>query len=64
VGVDELRRLRGFTVLPLVAIGGITRINAHNVLAAGADSVAIIGDLIPQDGSIHSRVREWVAVLK
>jgi thiamine-phosphate pyrophosphorylase len=64
VGVDELRRLRGFTVLPLVAIGGITRINAHNALAAGADSVAIIGDLIPQDGSIHSRVREWVAVLK
>jgi thiamine-phosphate pyrophosphorylase len=64
VGIDELRRLRGFTVLSLVAIGGITRANALEVLAAGADSVAIIGDLIPQDGSIHSRVREWVSVLK
>jgi thiamine-phosphate pyrophosphorylase len=63
VGIDELRRLRGFTVLSLVAIGGITRANALDVLAAGADSVAIIGDLIPQDGSIHSRVREWVSVL-
>jgi thiamine-phosphate pyrophosphorylase len=63
VGVGELRRLRGFTALPLVAIGGITLANAPDVLAAGADSVAIIGDLIPQDGSIHSRMREWVSLL-
>jgi thiamine-phosphate pyrophosphorylase len=64
VGVRELRRLRGFTVLPLVAIGGITRTNALDVLAAGADSVAIIGDLIPQNGSVHSRVRQCVSVVK
>jgi thiamine-phosphate pyrophosphorylase len=64
VGIDELRRLRGFTVLSLVAIGGITRANALDVLAAGADSVAIIGDLLPPDGPIRSRIREWVSVLK
>jgi thiamine-phosphate pyrophosphorylase len=63
VGIDELRRLRGFTALPLVAIGGITRANALDVLEAGADSVAIIGDLLPPDASIRSRVREWVSVL-
>jgi len=63
VGLLELRRLRGFTAVPLVAIGGITRANAPEVLAAGADSVAIIGDLIPWDGSIHSRVREWISIL-
>jgi thiamine-phosphate pyrophosphorylase len=64
VGTEELRRLRRFTALPLVAIGGITRANALDVLKAGADSVAIIGDLIPQDGSIHSRAQKWVSVLK
>jgi thiamine-phosphate pyrophosphorylase len=64
VGLRELRRLRGFTAAPLVAIGGITRANALDVLRAGADSVAIIGDLIPQEGSIHSRLQEWVSALK
>jgi thiamine-phosphate pyrophosphorylase len=64
VGAQELRRLRKYTALPLVAIGGITRANALDVLEAGADSVAVIGDLIPQVGSIYSRVREWVSALK
>jgi thiamine-phosphate pyrophosphorylase len=32
--------------LPLVAIGGITRANASSVFDAGADSVAVIGDLM------------------
>ena len=41
---------------PLVAIGGITRANARQVLDAGADSVAVIGDLFPEDGNIgHAR---------
>ena len=31
---------------PLVAIGGITRSNAAGVLSAGADSVAVISDLV------------------
>lgn len=64
VGVGELRRLRKFTARPLVAIGGITRANAAEVLAGGADSVAIIGDLIPANGSIQIRIREWISVLK
>ena len=34
---------------PLVAIGGITRETARQVFAAGADSVAVIGDLLPED---------------
>jgi thiamine-phosphate pyrophosphorylase len=62
VGLDELRRLRGFTLLPLVAIGGITRANARSVLEAGADSVAVIGDLFPEDGNIRARVEEWLQI--
>ena len=43
VGLDELRRLRPLSNRPLVAIGGITRTNAIQVIEAGADSVAVIG---------------------
>jgi thiamine-phosphate pyrophosphorylase len=46
-GVTEARRLCDASgrALPLVAIGGITRANAAEVLKAGADAVAVIGDL-------------------
>jgi thiamine-phosphate pyrophosphorylase len=62
VGVEGLRRLRSLTGRPLVAIGGITRENARTVLDAGADSVAVIGDLFPEDGNIAHRVKEWLAI--
>ena len=63
VGVEELRRLRPLTSLPLVAIGGITRANARLVIEAGADSVAVIGDLFPEDGRIGARAEEWMKLL-
>lgn len=62
VGVDRLRAWRPLTTKPLVAIGGITRENARSVLEAGADSVAVIGDLLPEDctaTSIRTRFHEW-----
>jgi thiamine-phosphate pyrophosphorylase len=62
VGLDELRRLRPLTTRPLVAIGGITRWNARGVIDAGADSVAVIGDLFPEDGNIRARVEEWLTL--
>jgi len=46
VGLEGVRRARALTRKPLVAIGGITRANAASVIEAGADSVAVIGDLI------------------
>jgi thiamine-phosphate pyrophosphorylase len=64
VGVGELRRLRPLSGCPLVAIGGITRANARQVLEAGADSVAVIGDLFPEDGQIRARVEEWIRLLE
>jgi thiamine-phosphate pyrophosphorylase len=45
VGLEGVRLARGLTRKPLVAIGGITRSNAASVIAAGADSVAVIADL-------------------
>lgn len=47
VGLEGVRRARALTTKPLVAIGGITRQNCRSVIDAGADSVAVISDLIP-----------------
>ncbi|MBI3476145.1 MAG: thiamine phosphate synthase [Acidobacteria bacterium] len=47
VGLEGVRRARELTRKPLVAIGGITRQNARSVIEAGADSVAVISDLLP-----------------
>jgi thiamine-phosphate pyrophosphorylase len=46
VGLEGVRRAREITRKPLVAIGGITRENAASVIEAGADSVAVISDLL------------------
>ena len=57
VGVDELARLRRLSSKPLVAIGGITRKNAAQAFAAGADSVAIISDFLT--GDWRQAITEW-----
>lgn len=46
IGLEGVRRARELTKRPLVAIGGITRANCRSVLDAGADSVAVISDLV------------------
>ena len=46
VGLEGVSRARTLTRKPLVAIGGITRANAAAVIEAGADSVAVISDLV------------------
>lgn len=48
VGLDLVRRARGLTDLPLVAIGGIDGRRAPEVLAAGADGVAVIAALMDE----------------
>lgn len=66
VGLEGVRQARSLTGKPLVAIGGITRANALSVLDAGADSVAVIGDLYPEDlseATLEARVEEWCRLL-
>ena len=67
VGVEEVRRCRALLEKPLVAIGGITRANARGVLDAGADSVAVIADLLPEPctaKSLRERMEEWQQLLQ
>lgn len=42
VGPDLIRQIRPLVALPIIAIGGITQENAAEVIAAGADGVAVI----------------------
>ena len=45
-GVEMLRQIRSAVRLPIVAIGGIKEDNVQEVWRAGADSAAIISDLM------------------
>lgn len=65
VGLDGVRAARALTAKPLVAIGGITRSNCAAVIQAGADSVAVISDLIPRPGSSTGNlVQEFLTALR
>jgi len=48
-GAAMLKQIRGAVRVPIVAIGGITEENVQQVWQAGADSVAIISDILHND---------------
>ena len=60
--VREAARRAGARGLPLVAIGGITLDLAPSVIAAGAASVAVIGDLLSTGDPVR-RTREFTETL-
>ncbi|HUX09160.1 MAG TPA: thiamine phosphate synthase [Terriglobia bacterium] len=62
VGLERLRQVRGLTRKPLVAIGGITLANAPSVIEAGADSVAVIHDLLAAE-DIGAQARKYLQAL-
>ena len=61
VGLELLREARVLTKKPLVAIGGITIENAAAVFRAGADSVAVVRDLLAASDP-GRRAKEFLAV--
>jgi thiamine-phosphate pyrophosphorylase len=48
--------------LPLVAIGGLTLVDAPAVIGAGADAIAVIMGLLDDDPAV--RVAEWTRLLQ
>jgi thiamine-phosphate pyrophosphorylase len=62
-GLDQLRAIRVLVRLPIVAIGGITAERAPSALAAGADAVAMISDLVLAD-DVADKVRGTLEKLK
>jgi len=60
IGLERLFQIRQAISLPLVAIGGITKDNTAEVLAAGADSVAVISAIL-QAGSPEEAAQQIAA---
>jgi thiamine-phosphate pyrophosphorylase len=62
VGMEFVRRVRLLTDKPIVAIGGITLERAPEIIESGADSVAVISDILcsPEPGM---RARQYIDVL-
>jgi len=63
VGLEKLREIRKKVSLPIVAIGGINSENATEVMAAGADSIAVISAIL-QAEDIEEATRQIVAKLE
>ncbi len=61
IGLEGVRQARSATAKPLVAIGGITRENCREVVEAGADSVAVISDLL---ASPAKALEEFIRILE
>lgn len=63
VGTGFIRQVRPLTDKPIVAIGGITLERAAEAVQAGADSVAVISDILraPDPGA---RARQFMKILE
>jgi len=46
LGLEGVRRIRELVCIPLVGIGGINQTNARQVIAAGADGVAVVSAIM------------------
>lgn len=70
VGVDIIRELKQRISLPVVAIGGINQTNIGEVVAAGADAVAVISAVLGEEdvkravegliAKMNSETRRWL----
>jgi len=60
-GVAMLREIKRQVSIPVVAIGGISLENLPEVLASGADAVAVVSAIL--EGDISENVRSFVKVM-
>ena len=56
-GVDMLKQIRAAVKIPIVAIGGINELNVQQVWQAGADSAAIISDILGAENIVAKTSR-------
>jgi len=63
IGLERLRQIRDSVNLPVVAIGGISRDNAAEVVAAGASSVAVISTVLGAE-DVEGAARQISGVLE
>lgn len=58
-GLDRIGEWKSRIQCPLVAIGGINLERAPSVMEAGADSIAVVTDIIKADNPVQ-RVADWL----
>ncbi len=63
VGLERMRQIKQAVNLPLVALGGIMKDNAAEVISAGADSVAVISAVLGAE-SIEEASRQITELLE
>jgi thiamine-phosphate pyrophosphorylase len=56
-GLDRLREIKRAVSIPVIAIGGINRQNVRDVIAAGADGIAVISAVVARQ-DIAAAARE------
>lgn len=62
VGLDRLREVKHLVAeIPLVTIGGVTEENFSSALAGGADSVAVISDLLKEPSKIAEKLSRMLS---
>jgi thiamine-phosphate pyrophosphorylase len=59
-GIEALRQVRRIADLPIVAIGGITAATMAEVLDAGAEAVAMIGEIVKAP-DVEAKVRSLLS---
>jgi thiamine-phosphate pyrophosphorylase len=62
-GTEMIERIRKAITIPIVAIGGITKLNAVDVIKAGADSVAAISAVVQSD-DVRKEVEEFNKIIQ
>jgi len=62
-GITVLREICSAVSLPVIAIGGISPLNVPQVIAAGADGVAVISSVVGQE-DIAGAARQMKAIIR
>jgi thiamine-phosphate pyrophosphorylase len=63
MGLEGLHEIRKAVKLPLVAIGGLNRDNAAEVIRSGADGVAVVSAIVAADDP-ETAARELKQVIR
>ncbi|MGQ9546707.1 MAG: thiamine phosphate synthase [Dehalococcoidia bacterium] len=63
VGVHKIREVKGVVSIPVVAIGGINQSNIAEVVAAGADAVAVASAVLGEE-DVRGAVRKLIEKLE
>ena len=63
IGIETLKEVRKNIIIPIVAIGGITKDNVADVITNGADAVAAVSAVVGSD-DVYSKVNNFIKIIR